>query len=234
MSNLRSDWMKIRDLEYAEKTLIKSVERFIPDAVNFLGELQLQAVGAAAAQAAKEEAKKQGTSGLGRVTKKSPTIPVSPRINKPRPPTLPEPEKIEQAFYGTDVPSYLDYTNLETIIKQKQDNLEATREMVKSKYGEKHEFKFQELKAGRDIEEVRREIEETKEKELAFNSTFVHPPPNFSKIKAKIRLNASASYREDALFRKQQAKDAKLLKQYEEELRDQTEFLIWQKEMKRK
>ena len=51
---------------------------------------------------------------------------------------------------------------------------------------------------------------------------------------AKVRLNASAIYREDALFRKQQAKDAKLLKQYEEELHDQTEFLIWQKEMKEK
>ena len=49
-----------------------------------------------------------------------------------------------------------------------------------------------------------------------------------------MRLNASAIYREDALFRKQQAKDAKLLKQYEEELRDQTEFLIWQKEMREK
>ena len=36
------------------------------------------------------------------------------------------------------------------------------------------------------------------------------------------------------MFRKQQAKDAKLLKQYEEELHDQTEFLIWQKEMKGK
>ena len=51
---------------------------------------------------------------------------------------------------------------------------------------------------------------------------------------AKVRLNASAIYREDSLFRKQQAKDAKLLKQYEEELHDQTEFLLWQKEMKGK
>lgn len=53
-------------------------------------------------------------------------------------------------------------------------------------------------------------------------------------ITAKVRLNASAIYREDALFRKQQAKDAKLLKAYEEELHDQTEFLLWQKEMKEK
>lgn len=36
-------------------------------------------------------------------------------------------------------------------------------------------------------------------------------------------------HREDALFRKQQIKDELILKQYESELRDPTEFLMWQK-----
>lgn len=234
MSCLRADWMKVRDLDYVEDELIAGIERFIPDATRFCDELQLKAVGMAAAQAAKEEMKKSGMAGVGKVEKAGLTVPVSPRMNKPRPPKLPEPERIPTQFIAPSVPEYLEFTNLELIAKQRGEERDAQREKTMAKYPEKYQFKFQELKAGRDMEEVRREVEEARTKDIDFNASFVHEPPDFSKIPAKVRLNASAIYREDALFRKQQAKDAKLLKQYEEELRDQTEFLIWQKDMKGK
>ena len=231
---LKADWMKVRDLSYVEDDLIAGIQQFIPDATKFCDELQLQAIGNAAAQAAKEELKKSGMAGVGKVTKAASTTPISPRMNKPRPPRLPEPERIPTQLVAHGVPDYLDNTNLELLSKQRDDERQNQREKVLAKYPEKYKFKFQELKAGRDIEEVRREVEEARTKDIDFNATFVHEPPDYSKMTAKVRLNASAIYREDALFRKQQAKDAKLLKQYEEELHDQTEFLIWQKEMKEK
>ena len=44
----------------------------------------------------------------------------------------------------------------------------------------------------------------------------------------KVRLNVATILREDSLLRKQQAKDVELLKNYEMELRDPTEYFIWQ------
>ena len=51
----------------------------------------------------------------------------------------------------------------------------------------------------------------------------------FNKLTAKVRLNNSTIYREDYLYRKKQANDAKILKNYEEELRDPIEYFLWQK-----
>lgn len=68
-----------------------------------------------------------------------------------------------------------------------------------------------------------------------FDSSYVCEPPDYSKQKSfqqQVKANASAILREDAIYRKQQAKDVQLLKAYEEELRDPTEFYLWQKEMR--
>ena len=226
--------MKVRDIEYVEDDIIAGIESFQTESVQFCSELQLKALGVAAARAAREEAIKSGTLGVAEVTKAPVTIPISPRLSKGRPPKMPEPEKISQAFSAGEVPEYIEYTNLHAISKLRHDELELQRIKTKAKYDEKLRFNFQEMKAGRDMEDVRREVEEERMKEVLFDSSFVNPAPDFTKIPAKVRLNASAIYREDSLFRKQQAKDAEVLKRYEEELRDPTEFLVWQREMKGK
>ena len=44
---------------------------------------------------------------------------------------------------------------------------------------------------------------------VRFDASFVHTPPDFSKQKSfqqQVKANASAIYREDAIYRKQQAK----------------------------
>lgn len=95
-STLRAEWMKYYDLSYVEDELIAGVESFIPDCQNYLFELQEKAQGLAAAKAAKEQALKNGTAGLGEVVKKKSTEPISPKITRPRPPRLPEPIEIQQ------------------------------------------------------------------------------------------------------------------------------------------
>lgn len=68
-----------------------------------------------------------------------------------------------------------------------------------------------------------------------FDSAYASEVPDYSKQKPfqqQVKVNASAILREDAIYRKQQAKDVQLLKAYEEELRDPTEFYLWQKEMR--
>ena len=232
MSNLRDDWMKIKDLTYVETVLIKSVEKYLPEVAKFCAEMQGNAAALAAAEAAKEEAKKTGSAGLGTVVKKGLTVPVSPRLNKPRPPMLPEPDKIDGKVVAKEVPGYLNNTTIKMITDKRKEDRDIARTKVLEKYSDKYLFTFNETKSGRKIEDVRREIEEKRNAELAFDSKYVKPVPDFKNTEAKVRLNTASILREDALFRKQQAKDVQLLKNYEEELRDPTEYYIWQQDMR--
>jgi hypothetical protein len=93
---LRADWIRIYDLSFVEDELIAGLEMYIKDADRYLGDLQLKAQGLAAAQAAKEEAIKSGTAGLGQTEARRTTRPQSPKITRARPAKFHEPITIEQ------------------------------------------------------------------------------------------------------------------------------------------
>ena len=138
-SCLRSDWIKVRDLDYVETDIIANIERFIPELAGFLVELQVRAVGLAAAQAAVEEAKKSGTLGVAKVEKKSVTKPISPRINQLTVPRIPEPERVENHFKANYlIPNSLNQNNLEMVQKHRDDVREKEREKLKKKYDNSH------------------------------------------------------------------------------------------------
>ena len=176
-----------------------------------------------------------GTS-LGSSARKSRplTRPVSPNISKPHPRPLPpvlEEEGVSPTRVEPRVPDFSKVTlsSLEVErVRAREEIMEATR----SKYDPRDEFKLNTTKGARQIEEVRREIEEQRERELAFDSSFFRQPPEFEKMPAKVRVNTAAILREDSLFRKQQAKDAQLLRNYEAELRDANEYYVWQQKMR--
>jgi hypothetical protein len=131
------------------------------------------------------------------------------------------------------VPAYLDVTSLATIEQQRKEKAEEIRQETYAKYQDPNlQFKFNETKGVRPIEEVKRELEQQFSEQLAFDSSFVNPVPDFNKKEAKVKLNTAAILREDALYKKQQEKDFTLLKNYEVELRDATEYYGWQREMK--
>jgi hypothetical protein len=135
------------------------------------------------------------------------------------------------------VPANLNKLSLEKLEQQRLQRLDEIRQQTQAQYSDKHLFKLHpsgptQLHNGRSLDDIRREVEEQQNAELKFNSSFVNEPPDFQSIPAKVRLNATAILREDSLYRKQQAKDVKLLKQYELELRDPSEFYSWQQQMK--
>jgi hypothetical protein len=78
---------------------------------------------------------------------------------------------------------------------------------------------------------VRREVEEKRAAELQFDASHRKPLPDFKRFNATVKLNAAAILREDALFKKKQEAEAKLIQNYEEELRDSTEYYRWKTEM---
>lgn len=230
-SSLRDSWMRIVDLKYTEDTLIAGIEKFLTHAEKYLDELQGAANSVAAAEAAKEEAKKNGTAGMGDVLKKRGTRPVSPKLTRPRPPQLPEPEKIEAHLEAKEVPGYLNNNTIAKLDATGKERKSKVRAETMSKYEGKGAPVFNETKSGKKIDQLRAEAEEARAKDLAFDATFITPVPDYNASKAVVRVNAATILREDFLYRKQQAKDAAVLKNYEEELRDPVEYFAWQQKM---
>jgi len=231
-SCLRAEWIKVYDLSFVEDEIIAGIEQYIPDASRLISDLEQRAQGVAAALAAKEEARKAGTYGLGKAEKKASTRPQSPNIQKPRPPRIPEPERIDQKVIVKEVPAYLEKTSLSEISETRKIQKEITKKATLEKYDEVTAFKFNETKGGRKIEDVRKEVEQKQMADVDFDKGFFNKPPDFKAAPAKIRLNVAAILREDALYKKQQAKDAQILKSYEEDLRDSSEYYTWLNQMK--
>jgi hypothetical protein len=231
-SNLRDSWMRIIDLKFTEDVLIANCEQFIPHVKRYLDELDGAAAGQAAAEAAAEEAKKNGTAGMGELLRKKSTRPVSPKLSRPRPPILPEPEKILGTLTANEVPGYLDNITIEKLNQTRKETRAAVKEATKAKYENEKTFQFNKTKYGKSLDTLRAEVEESRAKELLFDASFVHDVPDFKASKAVVRVNAATILREDYLYRKQQSKDALSLNAYEVELRDSVEYFAWQQKMK--
>jgi hypothetical protein len=235
-SCLKSDWIKVRDLSFVEDEIIAAIEHFIPSIPVFLYELDQKALGISSSKAAVAEAKRAGTFGVKSVQKKESTRPISPAITKPSIVTIPEPTLISTEVKANEIPSNLNRTNLAKLEQKRVESLEKQRQAVQAKYTTKTEdLPFLAPRTSvytTKFDNLKKEMEESRQSELAFDSSFVNIPPDFSKIPAAIKINKAAVLREDFLFRKQQEHDAKLIKQYEEELRDASEFYQWQSEMK--
>ena len=231
-SVLLESWMKIKDLTYCEKEVVAPLLKYHKDAMNLCTVLNASAAEAQAAADAAEKAKADGTAGLAPVTKRKLTVPISPRITEVQPPRLPEVIRISQIVEAKPVPTFLNNWTLDKIKAEDQKRKAKSHEDTLSKYKDAKSFEFQESsKAYKTLEETRREVEEERMADIDFNASFVKPVPDFSSSTAKVRLNASTVLREDNLLRKQQAKDAELLRTYEMELRDPTEYYLWQTRM---
>jgi hypothetical protein len=131
-----------------------------------------------------------------------------------------------------------------------QCGLRGVPPQTRSKYVETDAFKLHETRS--NIDKIRAEVEAAREAEYQFK---FKPRPVRRKglrcaegwfrrglggvaqapkhtDKGEVKLNIAAVLREDSLFRKKQEQEAALIKAYESELRDTTEFDRWQAEMK--
>ncbi len=226
MCTVKQEWCKHYDVTYVEDVLIAKIKKLTPFMTELKEELHSKAHGLVAAKEAKKEA-----AGITKLAKKKLTVPKAPNITAPRPRKIPEPMKITNDVKTGVDPTYLDKTSLEEIEAVKAAQLEETREMTKEKYihAKEQPFKFHETRS--NLEKVRRQVEEQRANELQFDASHRKPLPDFKRHNATVKLNTAAILREDALLKKQQAKEAKLILNYEEELRDSTEFYRWRQEM---
>lgn len=227
-ASVKQDWCKDYDVRYVEDTLIGTITKLKGDMTALAAKLDAKALGlVAAAEKAKE------TAGIPQLSKKKLTVPKEPNITKPRPRRVPEPMRIDNEVKVGPEPEYLYRTSLEEVNKGKESRLLDMRSTTIQKYVESKEqpFKFHETRS--NIDKVRQEVEEKRNAELQFGMSHRKHLPDFTKRNAVVKLNAAAILREDALFKKKQAEEAKLIQNYEEELRDSTEFYRWRNEMEK-
>ncbi len=92
---------------------------------------------------------------------------------------------------------------------------------------------FQDSRISRTTKEILAEKKaEEDELDRALNASKARPVPDFHSTPAPVRLNVASILREDALYKKKQEEEARLIQNYESELRDSTEFIAWQTKMK--
>ena len=237
LSCLRSEWMKVRDLDYIENVLIANLEAHESQARHLCEDLARKAVGQQINSSSSSfSSPKKSSSGLPSLVKSKLqlTRPVSPKISKPHPrPVMPLIEENSETFESPPKIQPSMQTTLSELEIKAQKRREEAKKSVEGKYDEKDLFHFNtSLKAADKMESLQRELEDNEANTLAFNATYVNPIPDFERMPALVRVNAAAILREDALYRKQQAKDAALLRSYESELRDANEYYTWQQNMR--
>lgn len=231
--------MKVKDLSYVESIMIPRILPFVNEIKACCLELSQTASTNAEIEQQKKELQAKGEVGINKnLPKKACTRPISPKITQPSPTLLPDPIKIEQNVKANKVPNTIYKTNLTEINQMKEQQKLAIKELTVQKYSDpNNQFKFGETKAGKSIEEIRKEVEEKELAQLQFNNSYYHPPPrpfgNDLELITSMKPNVSTILREDFQFRKLQSKDAQILKNYEEELRDPIEYYFWQEKMEK-
>lgn len=225
---LYDEWCNIMDRSYVDNEIIDRLKRFKPQADKLIDKLRQQTLTV-------EDGAASGTTipDAIKLNKKPPTIPKPFKLTKPKPRLLPEPFKIPQEKFANKAP---DFSN--TSLKEIEDTKRARREAIKKELDEDfkkaEQFKFHESKPSKTYIQMLIDKQEDEEKlEAGFNMKHVHPVPKMDE-NISVRVNAAAILREDALIRKRQEAEMKLLKDYQENLRDSSEFDRWQQEMRDK
>lgn len=182
-----------------------------------------------AKKAEEEEANSFGTKSKGKTT-----VPEPFNLSESKPTPLPAPELIPEPLKPKPVPPKREGpTPEESAIA---DAREENRRRMANQYADPNlVFRLRSDERPMNIDKVRAEVES----ELARVATFAPPPckpaPKFAaQPKREVKLNAAAILREDALYKKKQLEEAKMIEKFETELRDDSEFTRWQSQMKAK
>jgi hypothetical protein len=225
---IKSEWIHVLDQDFVQCEIIDKMLQCRGEILGLLDQLYAKAFGRAAA---KESLKAAG--GVAPVDKKPATVPVAPNITQPRPRKVAEPIRIPQEIKANPVPATLNRVTLAEIEKQQQQRKDKIKHDVAKKYEDaaKEMFHF-ESTAKSNLEAVRERVEAERSAQLQFDFKAT-PAPEFPSSKVNvIKLNTAAILREDALFKKKQAKEAQLIHAYESELRDPMDFYRWQTTMR--
>ncbi|TYZ59032.1 hypothetical protein PybrP1_005257 [[Pythium] brassicae (nom. inval.)] len=221
---IKHEWVRVLDEAFVEAEIINKMLVFEPAIGGLLQQLHARAFG----QATSKESLRQA-GGVLPTEKKAPTVPVAPNLTQPRPREAAAPIRIPQEVKATPVPPNLNQLTLAGLEKQHAECKQRTQARVAKKYEDAAKTMFQFASTAKsNLESVRQEVEAARRAQLQFDFKATPAPESRPQ---EVKLNAAAVLREDALYKKKQARDAQLLRAYETELRDPMDFFRWQSAM---
>jgi hypothetical protein len=239
-------WCKFLDRGFVEQ-LLAALDRLRPDATAWLDSRYTKAFGhSQIIQLNSNTANNGGAlsstslsknippppSGVTIVPRKALTVPVAPNITKPTPRIIPEPIRIPQSFSMNPVPDWIENTSLEEIEEINKKLKEDNKIKTLAKYNfEKTVPKLHETKS--TVEQLRAEVEA--QRKLEHEPIFrARPPPPLPLTGADVKLNAAAILREEATLTAKISKEAAIIRDFEGNLRDTTEYYAWQEQERKR
>jgi len=223
---VKQEWCKVYDVNYVEEEVINKLQSFADELSPVLEELEYKATGTVTSNA----------DSTCLPEKRRMTSPKPFNLTQPKPRLIPEPQVISREVKALPVPETIHKTSLAEVEAEKKRRLDEEKSKVASKYSPAQHFNLETATrrdASTELEELTRKVEAERMAECTFKpkpAKKYAPPAE----EAVVRQNAAAVLREDALLKQKQAKEYGILKQYEQDLHDASEFHRWQNEMKEK
>mmetsp|Transcript_130980 Transcript_130980/g.310636 ORF Transcript_130980/g.310636 Transcript_130980/m.310636 type:complete len:762 (-) Transcript_130980:14-2299(-) len=220
---VKVEWCKLYDVDYIEQDIIGKLQGFSDKLKGVVEEVEFKATGTIKADGTDLKTERKATE-------------FKPfNLTRPRPRLIPEPEVMSREVKAQPVPAGIHKNSLSKVEEQRKKKLEEEKARVQSKYTESDHFSL-ETGARRDheaeMELLKKKVEEEQMAECTFN------PKTSKKVvapdDATVRHNVASVLREDALLKQKQAKEYQILKRYEEDLHDASQFHSWQEKMKEK
>jgi len=221
---VKMEWCKVYDIEYIERDIIGTIQELLPPDNDLVNEISVKATGMRISKedtAATTEKKKQVT------------VPEPFDITVPRPRLVPLPEPIEREVKAKEVNPIIFKNSLAKIEEEDVKRKEQVKAATENKYSEEERFRLRTEGRASDIDKIRQQVENEKFAECTFQPDL--PKPYVPSVqKAEVSMNTAAILREDSLLRNKQEKEFAILKEYESDLRDCSQFYEWQYEMRKK
>ncbi|CAE8638882.1 unnamed protein product [Polarella glacialis] len=226
---VKVEWCKHYDVDYIERDIIGKLQNFAEELRPVIEEVEFKATGTV---------KAAGVEPGGPIKSDRPPTEFKPfNLTRVRPRLIPEPDVVNREVKAQPVDPMIFKTSLAAIEEEKQKRLDEEKARVVQKYSPTEHFNFETHARRADQGEMDRLTQEVEAERMA-ECTF-HPkiskkgyvPPTEDAV---VRQTAASILREDALLKKKQANEYQILKRYEEDLHDASEYHRWQEQMKEK
>lgn len=159
------------------------------------------------------------------------------KLTKPKPKVIPQPEAIPREVKSNPVPKNLFKRNLAEIEAEKEERRRKEQEAVREGYAKSEKQKFPlatEARRPDKFERAKQEVLKRREDQLQFGMKYSRDLPDFSKLEAPVKLTSAAVLREGHALKVKAQEEAKVLREFELNMRDGAEFERWRREMDEK
>ncbi|XP_073505052.1 cilia- and flagella-associated protein 99-like isoform X4 [Phyllobates terribilis] len=211
---IKDEWSQIYDSNYVKENWINPLLKWQPEVLNLIDSIDSKmADGPDIIKGSKVTEVKEFS------------------ITKPKPRTLPLPQKIPVQKPHQPVPNttYKSPKDQDVLQGKKLRNRKKAEELLME--ANMGQFNCANPEKSEKTKRVLSEIRKEEDDKLSFNKTKLQPPPIKKVDNVPVRLNTAAILREGALYQRQVEDELNRIEKLIDGARDPSEFLEWQRQM---